>query len=217
MNSIFLFVILQLNLFGIPGVPLTNAKVSVEEASTHEVVAYAKIGLSGQFLFSNLDPGNYFLHLEVPANTAKKVDKKVRQKFDTDIEVAFNKDKDCYLWQHPDGYIKLELNRDNKLSDAFIPFFEPEQASLANSEDEEDSGDIIGSILKKKAQAEKMMSSEDTQKAKILQFSVIGEYGTIGGDLLSISQKEFHNLTVGKDDETLESQGDVKVLRRLDD
>lgn len=217
MNSFLLLVLLQLNLLGNPGVPLTDVKLFVEEASSHEVVAYAKVGMSGKFLFSNLDPGNYFLHLEVPENKAKKVDKKERQKFDTNIEVAFNNDKDCYLWQHPDGYIKVDLNRVNKLSSAFIPFFEAEKPSLTKLDNNEDSGDINGSILKKKAEAKKMMNSDEVQKIKIIQFTVIGEYGTIGGDIKSISQKEFHNLTVGKDDETLEKQGDVKVLKRLDD
>ena len=216
MNSILLFVLLQFNLFGNPGTPLSEVKLSVEEASSHEVIAFVKVGKSGQFLFSNLDPGNYFLHLEVPENTAKKVDKKERQKFDTDIEVAFNKDKDSYLWQHPDGFIKVELNRDNKLADSFIPFFELESPSLSKSDEDEDSGDIIGAILKKKAEAEKMMNAQEIQKVKILQFTVIGEYGTIGGDIRSISQKEYYNLTVGKDDETLESQGDVEVLKRLE-
>ena len=77
MNSILLFVLLQLNLFGNPGAPLTDVKLMVEDASTHEIVAFVKVGRSGQFLFSNLDPGNYFLHLDLPQNTAKKVDKKV--------------------------------------------------------------------------------------------------------------------------------------------
>ena len=216
MTTIFAFVLLQLNLFGNPGTPISKAKLYVEEASSHEVVAFVTIGNSGQFLFSNLDPGNYFLHLEIPENTAKKVDKKERQKFDTDIEVAFNKNKESYLWQHTDGYIKVELNRENKLSESFIPFFELDKRVISSSDDHKNSDDIIGSILKKKEEAERMIKSDEVQKIKILQFTVIGKYGTIGGDIRSISQKEFHNLTVGKDDETLEKQGDVEVLRRLE-
>lgn len=216
MSTFLTLILLQINLLGNAGSPLSQSKIYVEEAASHEVIAFVKVGASGQFLFSNLDPGNYFLHLEVPENTAKKVDKKERQKFDTDIEVAFNKDKDTYLWQHPDGFIKIEFNRKNKLADSFFPFFEPEISEDNISEEKEESNDIIGSILNMKAKAERLLNSQTNQRIKIMQFSVVGEWGTIGGDVSSISQKEFHKLTVGKDDETLESQGDVKVLKRME-
>lgn len=215
MNAVLLFVMLQLNLFGNPGSPLSKVKLYLEDASSKDVVAHVKVGNSGQFLFSNLDPGNYFLYLEVPENTAKKVDKKERQKFDTDIEVAFNKDKNSYLWQHPDGYIRLEIDRKNKLANSYIPFYELAASSQIPVETTDDSDDNIGSILKKKEQAEKMLNAT-LKKVKIIQFTVVGEYGTIGGEIKSISQKEFHNLTVGKDDETLESQGTVEVLKMLE-
>lgn len=216
MNSFILLILLQFKLFGSTGEPITNSKIYIEDAATKETVAYVKVGNSGGFQFSNLDKGNYVLYLEIPENTVKTVDKKDRQKFDTDIEVAYNIDKSTYLWQHPDGYLSLEFSIKKKLADTFVPVFEQGIVQETTTpETELDPNDVMGYILKKKAEAEQKTSSGQNNKIKILQLTVIGDFGVFGGNIMSISQKDFHLLTVGKADITLENKGVVEVLQRI--
>lgn len=216
MNSFILLILLQFRLFGSTGEPITNAKIYIENAASQETVAYIKVGNSGGFQFSNLDKGNYALYLEIPENTVKKVDKKNRQKFDTNIEVAYNMDKSTYLWQHSDGYLSLEFSIKKKLADTFVPVFEPSNnQETTTPETALDPNDVMGYILQKKAEAEQQASSGQNNKIKILQLTVIGDMGVLGGNIMSISQKDFHLLTVGKADITLENKGVVEVLSRF--
>lgn len=217
MNTYVLFVLLQLNLFGSVGEPVVKSKISLESVSTKETVAFIQTGKSGNFLFSNLDAGEYNLYLEVPENAAKTLDKKMRQKFENDIEAAFNSDKDTWLWQHPDGFLKIEFSTLKKLAEPLSPLFEP-PLSFSNDEAEEsDVTDVVGAILRKKAQAEKLIQGGLDRRVKIMRLTVVDDQGSIGGKILSTTQKDFHMLTVGKADITLENKGVVEILRRFDD
>lgn len=208
MYTNLLFVLLQLSLLGSTGEPMSGSKLYVNNAASNELVGFVNVGRSGQFEFSNLDPGNYYLTIEIEDFIVKKVDKKERQKFDSDIEIAYNKDKGAFCWQRADGYMKLDINRQSKIADALIPSFEPE---ILEKENQKKQGfyDIPQPV-------EKADFANQTGKIKILQFTVIDEFGMISGDVLSISQKEFHKLVVGNNDISLENSGEVTVLKRLD-
>ncbi|MFA9390684.1 MAG: hypothetical protein ACERKD_12800 [Prolixibacteraceae bacterium] len=209
MNTFFALILLQFNFFGNSHSALTNSKIYLESATSDEEIAMVKVGQSGQFLFSYLDPGSYQLYLEIPENVVLKVDKKDRQKYDTDIEMAYNKKTRSYLWQHPEGFVKVNFSRKNKLADEFMPLSE-----RMNQMENKNDSTALNFIFLKKADIEHLLHPNKDQKVKILQFTVIGEWGSIGGNVQSITQKEFHQLTVGKDEETLENQGRVSVLKR---
>lgn len=198
MNSIFALILLQINLLGASGEPMTNTKVFVQDATSGEVVAHVKIGQSGKFKFSNLDPGNYNISLEVPESAVKKLDKKSREKYETNIEVAYNINKGIYCWQRNDGYVTMEVIEKSKIADAVVPKF-----LLKNEITEDQNTD----------------NQNETQQitVDIFQFTVIGKYGSFGGNLTSVGQREFYNLTVGTKDITLEDAGAVKVLKRFDE
>ena len=210
-----LFVLLQLSILGSNGQPMTGTKLYVENAASKETVAFVQVGQSGQFEFSNLDPGNYFLLMEIKDYTVKKVDKKNRQKFDTDIEIAYNKDKNAYCWQRSDGFMKVDVSKKTKIADMLLPFFEPETVAVKQQNQDSD----IPHTGEEKDFAEELTDQNETieGKIKILQFTVINAYGSLSGDVSSITQKEFHKLVVGNNDVTLEEAGDVEVLKRLED
>lgn len=216
MNTFLLLVLLQFNLFGTSGEPVVKSKISLESVSSQETIAFIQIGNSGNFLFSNLDAGNYDLYLEVPENTAKTLDKKMRQKFENDIEAAYNSDKSTWLWQHPDGFLKIEFGTKKKLADPLVPVFEPPLQSNNIDETEADPNDVVGYILQKKAEAERMMNNKQDNRVRIMRFTVVGNQGSIGGKILSTTQKDFHLLTVGKADITLENKGVVEILSRFE-
>jgi hypothetical protein len=218
MNTFMLLVLLQLNFFGSSGEPVIKSKISLDAVSAQETVAFIQIGKSGNFLFSNLDAGQYDLFIEIPENATKTLDKRMRQKFENDIEAAYNTDKDTWLWQHPDGFLKIEFGTMKKLAEPYTPVFEP-PLGLNNEEEEteDDPNDVFGAILRKKAEAERMINNRQDKRVRIMQFTVVGEQGSIGGKILSTTQKDFHMLTVGKADITLENKGVVEILQRIED
>lgn len=195
MNSIIALILLQINLLGSTGEPMTNAMVYLQNASSGETIAHVKIGQNGKFRFSNLDPANYVIHLEIPESSVKRIDKKSREKYDTNIEVAFNTNKNIYCWQRNDGYITFEIIEKSKIADALIPNYAEIELNEQPSESNINSND------------KKIL-------VNVMQFTVIGKYGSIGGLLTSVSQREFYNLTVGTKDISLEDSGGVKVIKR---
>ncbi|MBN2805284.1 MAG: carboxypeptidase regulatory-like domain-containing protein [Prolixibacteraceae bacterium] len=218
MNTFMLLVLLQLNLFGTSGEPVIKSKISLDAVSAKETVAFIQIGKSGNFLFSNLDAGQYDLYIEIPGNATKTLDKRMRQKFENDVEAAYNTDKETWLWQHPDGFLKVAFGTMKKLAEPYTPVFEPPLGMNDEVEEtESDPNDVVGAILRKKAEAERMMNQQEDQRVRIMRFTVIGEQGSIGGKILSTTQKDFHMLTVGKADITLENKGVVEILQRFDD
>jgi len=231
MNTFISIVLLQFSLFGSSGEAVKGAKVSIDETSSGKTVAYVELGYSGDFLFSNLDPGNYFINIEIPENTVKKIDKKSKQKYDTDIEVAFNKKQESYCWQREDGYVLIELSNQKKVAESYVPLFEKYEINKAVEVadlGEENTG-IFNDIPKtgeepefepekekrlfKKKEVKKI--NQEPSKFKVLQFTVIKNFGTIGGSVNSVSQKDFHKLTVGTKDETLEDLGEVEVVKKI--
>ena len=211
MHTCLLFVLLQLNLLGPSSQPLTGTKIYLENAAMKETVAFVKIGQSGEFEFSNLDPGNYLLYIELEDYTVKKVDKKDRQKFDTDIEIAFNKDKSTFCWHRSDGFMKLDIDKKTKIAETLLPSFDPIKSKTKQQDKESADKD------ENDAKNNKKEGSTPIGKIKILQFTVIDAYGSISGEISSISQKEFHKLVVGNDDITLEDAGEVQVIKRMED
>ncbi|HKM92762.1 MAG TPA: carboxypeptidase-like regulatory domain-containing protein [Prolixibacteraceae bacterium] len=214
MKTILLLVLLQFKLFGSSDEPLQGAKIYIENASSQEIIAFSKIGFSGEFEFSNLDPGNYYIAIEIPANTVREVDNKTRQKFDTDIVIAYNKNKKAYCWQRADGYLKMVINKESKIANAYIPVFSvSDDINQCEGENENEKDKTFFDKLAKKVKK----SAEIPQgKFYIMQFTVVGQFGKISGELLSISQRSFHGLTVGNKDITLEEMGDVEVLQRIE-
>src|SRR5690554_659730 len=99
MNSTILFMLLQFNLFGSAGEPLQGATVTITDATSNEAVAFSQIGQTGNFEFTNLDPGNYKLVLHVPENSVITVDRRTRHKFENDIEAGYNPGKTAFYWQ----------------------------------------------------------------------------------------------------------------------
>ncbi|HOO85803.1 MAG TPA: carboxypeptidase-like regulatory domain-containing protein [Prolixibacteraceae bacterium] len=212
MKSLLLLVILQLSLFGSSDEPLQGAKIFIENTTTQELVAFSKVGFSGKFAFSNLDPGNYYIAIEIPANTVREVDNKSRQKYDTNIAVAFNKAKKAYCWQRPDGFMKFEITKDSKVANAIIPIFSAAQdIEKCNEEEVKEQG-----FFDKLAKKVKQTAEAPVGKFYIMQFTVIDQFGEISGDLGSISQRDFHGLTVGNKDISLVESGDVEVLKELE-
>lgn len=212
MKSLLLLVILQFSLFGSSDEPLQGAKIYIENTSTQELVAYSKVGFSGRFAFSNLDPGNYYIAIQIPANAVREVDNKSRQKYDTNIAVAFNKGKKAYCWQRPDGYLKFQINKDTKVANAFIPIFSAAQDIEQCDEDEIKEHGFFDKLAKKVKQT----TEAPVGKFYIMQFTVIDQFGEISGDLVSISQRDFHGLTVGNKDITLVESGEVDVLKEIE-
>jgi len=187
MNSFFALILLQINLLGSSGEPMTGTKVYAQDAVSNEIIAFTKVGQSGKFKFSNLDPGNYLISLDIPESAVKKVDKRDREKFDTNIEVAYNLNKDIYCWQRNDGYVTVEFTEKSKVAETLIPKFDIEESD-----------------------------STAPPKVIILQITVIGKYGSFSGLLTAVGQKEFYNLTVGKKDIKLEDSGGLNVLKRTE-
>ncbi|MGF7141236.1 hypothetical protein [Roseimarinus sediminis] len=208
MNTTILFFLLQFSLFGFPDEALTGASVYLEKAANSEVVSMVKIGLNGEFEFADLDPGNYYIAIDVPEHTVRQLDKKKKEKFDSDIVTAFNHEEQAYLWQRPDGFVKLNAKSTKNLAENMLPRFEIVQTFTKPE------GENPGETY------EHLTSSFEDQtpagKVYVLQFTVIKQYGTFSGGLNSITQKEFHRLTIGKKEISLEDQGIVKVLRRSD-
>lgn len=210
--SLFLtLILLQLNLFGGNSASVKGASVSLTETASGKTIGYNYIGHSGKFLFANLDPGNYNLIIEIPDEAIKKVDKRDKEKFDTDIEIAYNIDEKAYCWQHENGYLQISITEEKKLSDLIIPKYERELKKTEES-DIPQTGEHSEDNNSSKVTAKQQMQTE-TGRITILQITVIDTYGTVGGVVESIQQKDFFKLTVGKPDLPLEVLGKVQVLK----
>jgi hypothetical protein len=209
MNAIFLLVLLQFNLFGPSPQALNGANLSVVNTVDNEIVAFQKIGQSGDFEFSNLDAGNYILLVEIPENSVKTVDKRTKHKYESEIETGYNIDKEVFMWQHPDGYIELKYKRLNRIAEPLEPVFEPVSTSIAQCNNNNDKSSV---------QNEESTNQDDEStlnKYTILRFTVISEGGRMSGSLKSVSQKSFFKLMVGNDDIKYEDSGKVKVLSNI--
>jgi hypothetical protein len=207
MNTILTLIILQFGLINKPSVSLTGSKMYLEDAQSHEIIAFAKVSSSGNVYFSNLDPGNYLLSIEIPSNSVKAVDKKQKQKYDTNIIIGYNKSKKSYNWNINDAYVNLQIEKFIKIADSFVAKYEP-VSGKSEENDSSEKGGLFG-ILKKDKDKDK---DKNAGKTTVLQFTVTTQYGAIGLSLNSISQKEFHKLVVGTDDMSLEDQGIAQVL-----
>jgi hypothetical protein len=124
MKSIFLLIILLLSIFGSNDVPVVNTKVYLENANTNELVGFSKIGQNGLFHFTNLDPGVYYLSVEIPESEVRELDRRSRSRFDTDIVAGYNKSKKTVGWQRKDGFVHISIQRTTKIADLFNPMFE---------------------------------------------------------------------------------------------
>ncbi|MBN1768885.1 MAG: hypothetical protein JXR50_07510 [Prolixibacteraceae bacterium] len=209
MNSLILLVLLQFNLFGIKGEPMANTKMYVNDAATGELIAFSKIGFSGEFEFPNLDPGNYILSMTMAEKPVWYQDKRKHQKFQTDLLVAYNRDKHSLGWKNDEGNMIIEFDELSKIADALMPRFEnyypgdvncTENDSISN---ETESEDIDAKGL-----------PTPNKQIDILHFTVTDQYGTIGGSVQSVSQKDYHKLFVGKDEIKYEDAGKVIVIKR---
>lgn len=220
MNNILLLVLLQFGLFGIKGEPMADTKMYVNDAASNELIAFSKIGFSGAFEFSNLDPGNYILSMELDPNTVWYQDRKKHQKHETDLLVAYNRDNNIYGWKSDEGYLIVEFDELSEIAEALMPKF----SEYGKSED--DCNEKTGSSEAKKANPKKNKSlfekaSESMKNKKeklpridILHFTVVDQFGTIGGKTQSVSQKDYHKTFVGKDEIKYEDAGKVIVIER---
>lgn len=213
MTTFLTFILLQINLFGNNSEAIHDSKVYIEKTYNNEVTGLVKIGHSGQFLFSNLDPGNYNIVVEIPEDKIEQVDKKLKDKYETDIEIAYNSDKQTLCWHHPSKkYIAIEFNKDKNIADDYFSKFERNQQHGMSIEKIENNSPNTNS----QSMFFKLGNKKNDNKITVLQITVNDEYGTIGGSINSISQKEFYRLVVGKEDAPLETLGEVEVLRRAE-
>ncbi len=207
MKTILVFILLQFSLFKSNDVPVTQAKIYLEEANTHEVIAFAKIGKSGNFHFSNLDPGVYVLSIEIPENAVPEIDKRTRSRYDTNILVAYNKSKKVVGWQRKDGFVQLSLTKPVKIADLYQPMFESCE-TISGSQDEEAQKKSTFFERLKMANRERDYSA----RIKVMQLTVANQFGSFSGSLQSVSQRDFHKMMVGTKKISLEDQGLVEVL-----
>jgi hypothetical protein len=220
MNNILLLVLLQFGLFGIKGEPMADTKMYVNDAASGELIAFSKVGYSGAFEFSNLDPGNYILSMELNPNTVWLQDRKKHQKYETDLLVAYNRDDNIYGWKSDEGYLIVEFDELSEIAEALMPKFSEYGKSGENCNEETGSSKSDnGKQEKDKSMFEKAAESTKNENEKfpridILHFTVVDQYGTIGGEIQSVSQKDFHNTFVGKDEIKYEDAGKVIVIER---
>jgi hypothetical protein len=220
MSNFILLVLLQFSLFGIKGDPMADTKVYVNNAASGELIAFSKIGFSGAFEFSNLDPGNYILSMELDPNTVWFQERKKHQKFETDLLIAFNREDNIYGWKNDNGNLIVEFNELSKIAEALMPKFSEYGKSEENCNDETDSNNDENTKKKKgkslfeKATEATQKNNEKQPRIDILHFTVIDQFGTIGGEIQSISQKDYHKTFVGNDEIKYEDAGKVIVIER---
>lgn len=208
MKTLLVLILLQLGWLKSNDQAAINAKIYLEDAKSHDVVGFVKLGQNGNFQFSNLDPGVYNIIIEIPENSIKEVDRRMRSKYSTDILVAYNSNKKVFGWQRKDGFLHLSLNKTIKLADIYQPLFD-----LANPEEKSENESIV---QKKTSFFERLkMSNPDRDpsgKIAVLQITVAQKYGSVAGSLMSVAQSEFYKLMVGSGKVSLENQGIVNVL-----
>lgn len=211
MKSIFLLIILLLSIFGSNDVPVVNTKVYLENANTNELVGFTKIGQNGLFHFTNLDPGVYYLSVEIPESEVRELDRRSRSRFDTDIVAGYNKSKKTVGWQRKDGFVHISIQRTTKIADLFNPLFETTEIRDKQCDEEE--------LAKRKTTFFERLKQSNTEKdmigkITIMQLTVANSFGTITGKISSVSQRDFHRMMVGTGKVSLEDQGAVQVLVR---
>lgn len=230
MHTFITLILLQLSLFGGKSTALKGAKLYLEETRSEKIVSYVEIGNSGAYIFNNMDPGNYNIIVELSEDQVTRLDKRLKDNFETDIAFAFNIDKSTFCYQLADGFIKIEIDDEKKINERFEPLFEDARFSTQNQESQNSSQTENANLPswmtdvphtgeeKDFVNEEKENTAKDTSpiKVRILKFTVVEEFGQIGLNLQSITQKEFYKLTVGKADLPLETIGDVEVLKRLE-
>ena len=231
MYALITLILLQFNLLGNSGEAVRGTKVSIIESKSSKTIGFVEVGYSGKFLFANLDPGNYIISMEIPENAVKKIDKREKNKYETDIEVAYNKEKQTFCWQRADGYLFVEFGNDKKVDELFNPKFEPIEEILKgkNKHEEEqysksydiprtgEEKDMLpeDEVTNKKSK-KKQKETIEPEKLAILEVTGTGEYGMIGGEITSISQRDFYKLVVGKEDMPLEVLGEIEILKKMD-
>ncbi len=217
MSNLILLVLLQFSLFGIKGEPMVNTKVYVNDAASNELIAFSKVGFSGAFEFSNLDQGNYILSMELDPNTTWYKDRKKHQKYDTDLRIAYNRDKNIYGWKSETGNLIVEFNELSKIAEALMPKFSEfgasEDCNEDNNQSDQDKKEKEDKSLFEKA-ANKTEENDKPVRIEILHFTVTDQFGTIGGEIQSVSQKDYHKTFVGNDEKKYEDAGTVIVIER---
>lgn len=188
---------------------MANTKMYVNDAANGELIAFSKIGFSGDFEFSNLDPGNYILSMTMAEKPIWYQDKRKHQKFQTDLLVAYNRDKHTLGWKNEKGNMTIKFDDLSKIADALMPRFENYYPGDENFVEND-------SIPNRTKSEDKVAEDRPTlnKQIDILHFTVIGQYGTIGGSVQSISHKDYHKLFVGKDEIKYEDAGKVIVIKR---
>lgn len=211
MKTLLIVLLLQMGIFKSNDTPAVDTKVYLEDAKSGDLVAFSKIGQSGAFCFSELDPGVYNISIEIQENSVKEVDNKIKTKFETDIIAAYNKSKKAYGWQRDDGFLLFELTKSSKLAEIFEPKFEYETDENSGKSKESANSGFFSEM--KAVSREK----QGFAKVKIMQITVANQYGSISGSINSVTQKEFHKLMVGTGDTDLESQNIVEVLQKREE
>ncbi|MDA3880308.1 MAG: hypothetical protein PF436_07975 [Prolixibacteraceae bacterium] len=212
MNSIILLVLLQFSLFGIKGEPMADTKMYVNDAASDELIAFSKIGFSGAFEFSNIDPGNYILSFAMAEKPVWYQDKRKHQKYQTDLLVAYNRDKNTLGWKNEEGNMIVEFEELSNIADALMPRFENYDTDDKNCEETKQEKNREENTEREKQ--EEINKADTPKQINILHFTVTGQYGSIGGNIKSISQKDYHKLFVGKDEVKFEDAGIVIVIKR---
>jgi len=207
MKTVLILILLQFSLFKSNNIPVTQAKVYLEEANSHEIIAFTRLGKSGNFNFSNLDPGVYVLSIEIPENAVPEIDKRTRSRYDTNILVAYNKSRKVLGWQRKDGFVQLSLINPIKIADLYQPMFESYEPSSGTQEEETQKKTTFFERLKM-ANRERDYSA----RIKVMQLTVANQFGSFSGSLQSVSQRDFHKVMVGTKKISLEDQGIVDVL-----
>jgi hypothetical protein len=211
MNTFLTFILLQFGLIGSNAAPLEGAKVYLHKTSTNEVVAFTKIGSNGNFQFSNLDPGKYTLSLEILDNLVMSIDKKSKQKYETDILVGFNRSKKSLCWHRTDGYVELKIGKGSKVAEDFVTCFAP------NKEKFFESGD---SLAEHESFFDRIIKGSTPTELKgqidVVHFTIIGKGGSFSGSINSIGQKDFFKNMVGNGDMSLEEEGKVQIILKDD-
>ncbi|HKK81741.1 MAG TPA: hypothetical protein VJ909_05805, partial [Prolixibacteraceae bacterium] len=142
------------------------------------------------------------------------------QKHETDLLVAYNRDDNIYGWKNDNGNLIIEFNELSKIAEALMPKFSKFGKSEEDCDEETDNNKAEekkqekGKSLFKKAAEATQSKDKNTERIDILHFTVTDQFGAIGGEIQSVSQKNYHKTFVGNDEIKYEDAGKVIVIER---
>ncbi len=103
----FLFLIISIFSFLIPGKPTQNAHVFLEKGNRNSIIAFQQTGSMGKASFHFLDNGNYQLSVKFPQQEGKWI--KERPRHQTLTKATFNANLKTYYYQGEEGFFSIKI------------------------------------------------------------------------------------------------------------